>query len=115
MRFLIATKRIKNQQDVAAILEVDNGTISNWMNGRTEISALVKYSLAHIYDVPELWWDQPGIPIEEVIGKGLAKDEKPTPAEARQHRIRELLAIRELVERARMGLEREIEEEKTLN
>ncbi len=28
------------------------------------------------YDLPESWWDQEGVPVEAVIGKGLGKDEK---------------------------------------
>lgn len=69
------TGRIKNQGFLAGQLGVDNKTISNWANGQTEISVLVRFTLAHLYDVPFEWWDQEGVPIQEAIGKR-AKSEK---------------------------------------
>lgn len=32
--------------------------------------------IAHEFDVPEQWWEQEGMPLAEVIGKGLGKEEK---------------------------------------
>lgn len=74
VQLLIRSGIVRSQQHLADILGVDNGTISNWVNGQTPISELVKYTLAHLYDVPESWWDQPDVPLASVIGKGMGTD-----------------------------------------
>lgn len=89
--------------------------IGNWREGREQIKPWAKWVMHHNWEIDEKWWDQPEVTLQEHLARQLGADEKPSPAEARRKRLQQLLDIRELVEKTRMGLEREIEEEKTLN
>jgi len=65
-----------SDQKLGDIMGLDSGgPVRAWANGDRELGLWAKKIIAHELDVPESWWDQEGIPIEAVIGKGLGKDE----------------------------------------
>jgi hypothetical protein len=46
-----------------------------WHRGLQIPSHKDKMVIAHVYDVPERWWEQEGVPIGDVIGRGMGRDE----------------------------------------
>lgn len=73
--YLKRTGQVDNQDELARFFGVDGQTVSNWATGQTEVGIMPKKVMAHDFDIPLEWWDQPDVPIEEVAGKGLGKDE----------------------------------------
>lgn len=48
--------------------------IHGWLAGYRPLTRQDRKTIAHEYDLLEEWWDQPGVPVEMVIGKGLGTD-----------------------------------------
>src|SRR5262249_49129224 len=60
----------------AASIDEEVENIRAWQEGQKIPSGKDLLNIAHVWDVPTSWWDQEGVPIEKVVGKGLGKDEK---------------------------------------
>jgi len=49
--------------------------VRRWREQQEHIKPWAIWVMHHNWEIPETWWNQEGVPLKDVIGKGLGKDE----------------------------------------
>lgn len=69
---------ISNEEFGRRLGKISRGPVSSWRRGEALLEEWGQKLIAHEFDVPLSWWNEPNVPVRDVIGKGLGKDENIT-------------------------------------
>lgn len=67
--------RAPSDEAFARSIGTNRATVLRWANGEQKIGEMAQIAIAHVYDVPLSYWTNPDEKIQDVINKGLGKDE----------------------------------------